>query len=234
MSNTKDIALKDEKVSVWFVVIVAVFVTSLITANIIAVKLAQVGSIVFPAGVVIFPISYIFGDVLTEVYGYHRARLVIWLGFVCNLLAVGAIWLAQILPAASFWQGQDAFVQILGYTPRILLASFLAYLMGEFANSFVLAKLKIATAGKWLWVRTIGSTLVGQGFDSIIFISVAFIGSIPAAGLISAIVTQWLMKSTYEAVATPLTYGVVNFLKKVEGIDVFDRDTDFNPLKVAS
>jgi hypothetical protein len=216
------------------VIIVAIFVTSLITANIIAVKLAQIGGIVFPAGVVIFPISYIFGDVLTEVYGFHCARLVIWLGFICNLLAVGAIWLAQILPAASFWQGQDAFVQILGYTPRILLASFLAYLMGEYANSFVLAKLKIATAGKWLWVRTIGSTLVGQGFDSIIFISVAFVGSIPAAGLISAIVTQWLMKSTYEAVATPLTYGVVNFLKKVEGIDVFDRDTDFNPLKVAS
>ena len=232
MPDMKNIKLKDEKVSIWFVVIVAVFVTSLITANIISVKLAQVGSIVFPVGVVIFPISYIFGDVLTEVYGFRRARLVIWLGFLCNLLTVGAIWLAQILPAASFWQGQDAFVQILGYTPRLLLASFLAYLMGEFANSYVLAKMKIATAGRWLWARTIGSTLVGQGFDSIIFISVAFVGTIPAAGLISAIVTQWLMKSGYEAVATPLTYGVVNFLKKAEGIDFYDRDTDFNPLKV--
>jgi hypothetical protein len=234
MMGVRNIVLKDERVSVWFVVIVAVFVTSLITANIIAVKLAQVGGIVFPAAVVIFPVSYIFGDVLTEVYGYRRARLVIWLGFLCNLLAVAAIWLAQVLPAASFWPGQSAFVQILGYTPRLLLASFLAYLLGEFANSFVLAKMKIATQGKWLWARTIGSTLVGEGFDSIIFITVAFAGSIPGAGLVSAIVTQWLLKSVYEALATPLTYGVVNFLKKVEGMDVFDRDTDFNPLKVAS
>ncbi|HEY3310971.1 MAG TPA: queuosine precursor transporter [Anaerolineales bacterium] len=233
MIDVSKIVSKDERVSVWFVVIVAVFVTSLITANIIAVKLAQVGGIVFPAAVVIFPVSYIFGDVLTEVYGYRRARLVIWLGFLCNLLAVAAIWLAQVLPAASFWQGQDAFVQILGYTPRLLLASFLAYLLGEFANSFVLAKMKIATRGKWLWARTIASTLVGEGFDSIIFICVAFAGTIPASGLASAIVTQWLMKSLYEALATPLTYGVVNFLKKVEGLDVFDRDTDFNPLKVA-
>lgn len=234
MSDTKNITLKDEKVSVWFVSIVAIFVTSLITANIIAVKLAQIGGVVFPVGVIIFPISYIIGDVLTEVYGFHRARLVIWLGFLCNFLTVGAIWIAQILPPAQFWQGQEAFEQILGYVPRILLASFLAYLVGEFSNSFVLAKLKIITAGKWLWVRTIGSTLVGQGFDSIIFISVAFIGSIPIAGLLSAIVTQWLMKSIYEALATPFTYVVVNYLKKIEGVDVFDHDTDFNPLRVSN
>jgi len=225
--------MKTEKFSLWFVLCVAVFVTSLITANIISVKLIQMGGLVFPAGVVIFPISYIFGDVLTEVYGYRRARVVIWLGFICNLLAVAAIWLAQILPAASFWQGQDAFVQILGYTPRLLLASFLAYLLGEFANSFVLARLKIATAGKWLWLRTIGSTLVGEGLDSIVFISIAFAGTIPTNGLLTAIVTQWLIKSTYEAAATPLTYLVVNFLKRVEDLDVFDRTTDFNPLKIS-
>jgi uncharacterized integral membrane protein (TIGR00697 family) len=225
--------MKTEKFSLWFVLCVAVFVTSLITANIISVKLIQMGGLVFPAGVVIFPISYIFGDVLTEVYGYRRARVVIWLGFVCNLLAVAAIWLAQILPAASFWQGQDAFVQILGYTPRLLLASFLAYLLGEFANSFVLARLKIATAGKWLWLRTIGSTLVGEGLDSIVFISIAFAGTIPGSGLLTAILTQWLIKSAYEAAATPLTYLVVNFLKRVENLDVFDRTTDFNPLKMS-
>jgi len=225
--------MKTEKFSIWFVLCVAVFVTSLITANVISVKLIQLGGLVFPAGVVIFPISYIFGDVLTEVYGYRRARVVIWLGFICNLLAVAAIWLAQILPAASFWQGQDAFVQILGYTPRLLLASFLAYLLGEFANSFVLARLKIATAGKWLWLRTIGSTLVGEGLDSIVFISIAFAGTIPTNGLLTAIVTQWLIKSTYEAAATPLTYLVVNFLKRVEDLDVFDRTTDFNPLKIS-
>ena len=225
--------MKTEKFSIWFVLCVTVFVTSLITANVISVKLIQMGGLVFPAGVVIFPISYIFGDVLTEVYGYQRARVVIWLGFICNLLAVAAIWLAQILPAASFWQGQDAFVQILGYTPRLLLASFLAYLLGEFANSFVLARLKIATAGKWLWLRTIGSTLVGEGLDSIVFISIAFAGTIPTNGLLTAIVTQWLIKSTYEAAATPLTYLVVNFLKRVEDLDVFDRTTDFNPLKIS-
>ncbi len=221
-----------EQYSLWFVIITAVFVTSLITANIIAVKLAEVGGVVFPAGVVIFPVSYIFGDVLTEVYGYGRARRVIWLGFLCNLLVVLAIALAQALPPAGFWQGQPAFEQILGYTPRLLLASFLAYLVGEFANSFVLARLKVLTEGRWLWIRTIGSTVVGEGLDSLIFILVAFTGNIPAAGLASAVVTQWLMKTVYEAVATPLTYLVVNFLKRQEGLDVFDRQTDFNPLKV--
>ena len=234
MPNMKTIALKDEKVSVWFVVVVAVFVTSLITANIISVKLAEVAGIVFPVGVVIFPLSYIFGDVLTEVYGYRRARQGIWLGFLCNLLVVAAITVAQLLPPASFWQGQDAFIQILGYSPRLLLASFLAYLVGEFANSFVLAKLKIATNGKMLWTRTIGSTLIGQALDSAVFVSLAFWGTIPSAAMTSAIVTQWLMKSVYEVIATPLTYVAVNYLKKVEGVDVFDRDTDFNPLKVAS
>jgi uncharacterized integral membrane protein (TIGR00697 family) len=134
----------------WFVVIVAVFITSLITANIIAVKLVNVFGFILPAAVIIFPISYIFGDVLTEVYGYRQARKVIWVGFLCNLLAVIAIWIAQILPAASFWDGQGAYERILGYTPRLLIASFLAYLVGEFANSFVLAKMKIATQGRFL------------------------------------------------------------------------------------
>ena len=214
----------------WFIAITAIFITCLITANITAVKLISVGGIILPAAVVIFPISYIFGDVLTEVYGYRQARLVIWLGFACNLLAVVAIWLGEILPAASFWNGQAAYVQILGYTPRLLVASFIAYLVGEFANSFVLAKMKIATSGRWLWTRTIGSTLVGEGLDSLIFITVAFIGTIPTNGLFSAILAQWLVKSAYEAIATPLTYAVVNFLKRREGLDVFDRGTHFNPL----
>jgi uncharacterized integral membrane protein (TIGR00697 family) len=218
--------------SVWFVFVAAVFVTSLITANIIAVKLVEVSGIVFPAAVIIFPISYIFGDVLTEVYGYRSARRVIWLGFFCNFLAVAAIWAAQMLPAASFWGGQQAYQQILGVTPRLLMASFLAYLVGEFANSFVLAKMKIATGGKHLWARTIGSTLVGQGLDSLVFITAAFWGTIPGAGLASAVVTQWLMKTAYETLATPLTYGVVNYLKRIEGVDVFDYETQFNPLKI--
>jgi uncharacterized integral membrane protein (TIGR00697 family) len=215
----------------WFLLVASIFITCLITSNIIAVKLVNIFGLVLPAAIIIFPISYIFGDVLTEVYGYHQARRVIWLGFFCNLIAVVAIWLGQILPAASFWEGQAAYERILGYTPRLLGASFLAYLVGEFANSFVMAKMKIATNGRWLWTRTIGSTLVGQGLDSLVFMTLAFIGTIPLTVLAGAIVVQWLSKSAYEAIITPLTYVVVNFLKKREGLDVFDTDTRFNPLR---
>lgn len=219
--------------SPYFVVLVAVFITCLVTANITAVKLVDVLGLVVPAAIIIFPVSYIAGDVLTEVYGYHQARQVIWMGFLCNLVTVVAIWLGQVLPPASFWDGQAAYERILSYTPRILAASFLAYLVGEFANAFVLAKMKIATRGRWLWTRTIGSTLVGQGLDSLVFISLAFVGTIPLAGLASAIVTQWLAKSLYEAAATPATYWVVNFLKRQEGVDVYDYETDFNPLSLS-
>ena len=222
----------EKNYSNWFLLITAVFITCLITANIIAVKLIGIFGLVLPAAVIIFPISYIVGDVLTEVYGYRQARRVIWLGFFCNLIAVGAIWVGQVLPAASFWDGQAAYERILGYTPRLLVASFLAYLVGEFANSFVLAKMKIITRGRWLWTRTIGSTLVGEGLDSLVFITLAFVGTIPLTALASAIVTQWLAKSLYEAAVTPLTYGVVNFLKRQEGLDVYDYDTRFNPLLI--
>lgn len=221
-----------EAYSQWFVIVVAVFVTCLITANITAVKLVSIFGLILPAGVIVFPISYIVGDVLTEVYGFHRARRVIWLGFFCNLIAVIAIWLGGIMPAAPFWNAQGAYETILGYTPRLLIASFLAYLIGEFANSIVLAKMKVATNGRWLWSRTIGSTLVGQGLDSLVFVLVAFFGTIPLRGLVAAIVAQWLFKSIYEAAATPITYLVVNALKRREGLDVYDRDTDFNPLPV--
>ena len=221
------------KYSSYYVIIVAIFITCLITANITAVKLINLFGFILPAAILIFPLSYITGDVLTEVYGYGQARKVIWLGFFCNFIAVVAIWLGQILPPASFWDGQGAYDRILGYTPRILGSSFLAYLVGEFANSFVLAKLKITTKGRFLWLRTIGSTLVGQGVDSLIFITLAFVGTIPLSGLILAIVTQWLAKSIYEAVVTPLTYVVVNFLKRKEGLDVYDHDTRFNPLLIS-
>ncbi|MFC1980438.1 queuosine precursor transporter, partial [Chloroflexota bacterium] len=162
-------------ISYRFVIITTVFITCLITANIIAVKPVSLGisplgvPAAVPAAIIIFPLSYIFGDILTEVYGYHQTRKVIWLGFLCNLIAVIAIWIGQILPPASVWGGQEAYESILGYTPRILIASFLAYVVGEFSNSFVLAKMKIKTKGRWLWARTIGSTIVGQGLDSAIF-----------------------------------------------------------------
>ena len=214
-------------------IIVVIFVTSLITANITAVKLIDLFGLILPAGIIIFPLSYITGDVLTEVYGYRQARRVIWLGFFCNLIAVIAIWIGQVLPPASFWDGQIAYERILGYTPRLLVASFFAYLVGEFTNSFVLSKMKIATRGRWLWLRTIGSTLVGQGFDSLVFITLAFVGTIPLQAMILAIITQWLAKSSYEAVVTPLTYVVVNFLKRKEQLDVYDHNTRFNPFLIS-
>ena len=216
--------------STWLPLVVAVFVTCLIAANITAVKLVTILGLVLPAAIIIFPISYIVGDVLTEVYGYRVARRTIWLGFSCNLLVVAAIWLGQLLPPASFWDGQTAYERILGYTPRLLGASFLAYLLGEFANAVVLARMKVATRGRWLWSRTIGSTLVGQGLDSVVFMSVAFAGTIPLTGLTGAILTQWLAKCAYEAAATPLTYVAVNFLKRRERLDVYDVETRFNPL----
>ncbi len=227
------VAHQAQQHSSWFVAVVAVFITCLIVANIIAVKLVTIFGQIVPAAVIVFPISYICGDVLTEVYGYGRARRVIWLAFGCNLLAVVAIWIGQVLPGAAFWDAQAAYQRILGFTPRLLLASFGAYLVGEFANAFVLARMKLLTGGRMLWARTIGSTLVGQGLDSLLFITIAFWGIIPPAGIISAIVTQWLFKVAYEALATPLTYAVVNFLKRREGLDVFDRDTSFNPVALA-
>ena len=215
-----------------FVVVAGVFITCLIIANIIAVKLISIGGLILPAAIIIFPVSYIFGDILTEVYGYRWARRVIWLGFFCNLLAVLAIWLGGLLPSAPVWGSQQAYETILGYAPRLLIASFIAYLVGEFANSFILAKMKIRTKGRWLWTRTIGSTIVGQGLDSTLFIIVAFAGTQPWGILGTIILTHWLVKTGYEALATPFTYAVVNYLKKKEGIDAYDYDTSFNPFLV--
>lgn len=220
-------------VSIWFVVLASLFVTCLIVANIVAVKiLALPGGLVVPAGIVVFPLSYLFGDVLTEVYGFAAARRVIWLGFGCNVLAVIAIQISLALPAAS--PNQPAFRQILGPTPIILLASFLAYLVGEFVNSFVLAKLKIATKGRWLWTRTIGSTVAGEGLDTVIFLTVLAVGGLlPTSLLVAAIATQWALKVLYEVVATPFTYAAVRFLKRRERLDPFDTHTNFSPIVFA-
>jgi uncharacterized integral membrane protein (TIGR00697 family) len=215
-----------------FVVIAALFVTCLITANIIIAKQISVGGIILPAAVVIFPVSYIIGDVLTEVYGYQQARRVIWLGFICNLIAVLAIWIAKILPPAPVFEAQNAYERILGSTPRFLLASFVAYLAGEFTNSVVLAKMKIMTNGRWLWTRTIGSTLLGQGVDTIVVLTIAFVGVLPFSVLGIMMFFHWVVKCVYEAAATPLTYLVVGYLKRKEGIDVYDYGVDFNPLRV--
>lgn len=230
---------KDKAHRRWLPLLSAIFVTTLIISNIIAVKLVSVGGLIMPAAIFIFPISYIFGDILTEVYGYARSRRVIWIGFFCNLLAVAAIWISINLPAAPVWNlgafessaaAQKAYEAIFGFTPRILIASFAAYLFGEFINSFVLAKMKIVTSGKHLWTRLIGSTLLGQLADSAIFITLAFYATIPNAILGQIILTQWIIKSAYEAFATPFTYLIVNFLKKTEKEDYYDYKTNFNPL----
>lgn len=213
-----------------FIVCTALFVTCLLAANTIAAKLIVVGGLVLTAGIVIFPVSYVVGDVLTEVWGYGAARRVIWLGFACNALMVAAVWIGGELPAAPFWSGQAAYQEILGHAPRILAASFAAYLVGEFANAFVLAKLKIATAGRWLWLRTIGSTVVGQGLDSVVFVTLAFAGVVPGGALAGIVAGQWAVKVAYEAAATPLTYAAVAWLKSREQVDTFDDQTDFNPL----
>jgi hypothetical protein len=213
-----------------FLVISAIFVTSLITANIIAVKIISVGSLTLPAAIVIFPLSYIFGDILTEVYGYRWARKIIWLGFLCNLIFVIFAWVGQLLPPASFWEGQESYESILGYTPRLLVASFGGYLVGEFINSFVLAKMKLLTKGRWLWTRTIGSTVVGQGLDTAVFITLAFVGTSSFALIM--ILHHWLAKVAIETLATPFTYTAVNFLKKKEKIDTYDYETNFNPFRI--
>jgi uncharacterized integral membrane protein (TIGR00697 family) len=215
-----------------FIACAALFVTCLLAANTIAAKLIVVGGLVLSAAIVIFPVSYVVGDVLTEVWGYAVTRRVIWLGFGCNALMVLAVWVGGELPAAPFWSGQAAYEQILGQAPRILVASLAAYLVGEFANAFVLAKLKIATEGRRLWVRTIGSTLVGQGLDSVVFVTLAFGGTIPAGVLAGLVVGQWAVKVVYEAAATPLTYLAVGWLKSREHLDTFDHHTHFNPLRL--
>lgn len=216
--------------SPYFMTIIALYVSSLITANLLAVKVLAFGPWVTDAGLLTFPIAYIVGDVLTEVYGFKAARRVIWLGFLCNALVVLTIQLAGVLPAEETWDGGDAWGRIFDSTPRILVASLLAYLVGEFANSIVLARLKVATNGRWLWTRTISSTIVGQGLDTIIFVSIAFAGVFSGQILWEMIYTGWILKTAYEVLATPLTYLVVGRLKAVEGIDTFDRDTRFSPL----
>ncbi len=216
-----------------FVVVAALFVTCLITANIIIVKQVSIVGVVLPAAIIIFPLSYIIGDVLTEVYGYRQARRVIWLGFLCNLVAVVAIWVAKILPAAPVFEAQQAYERILGGTPRFLVASFLAYLAGEFTNSIVLSRMKIWTHGRWLWTRTIGSTVVGQGVDTVVVLTIAFAGVLPAAVLGMMVLSHWLVKVVYEAIATPFTYLAVSYLKRKEGLDVYDYEVDFNPLKIS-
>jgi queuosine precursor transporter len=215
--------------------VMAAFVTILLLSNLIgAGKVAQVnlpviGDWPFGAGILFFPVSYVIGDVLTEVYGYARARRVVWAGFAALAFMAFMSWVVVNLTPAPDWTGQAAYEAVFGATPRIVLASMLAFWAGEFANSFVLARMKLWTAGRHLWSRTIGSTAVGQGVDSLIFYPVAFYGEWSNQLLLTVLVTQYALKVGWEALLTPVTYKAVGWLKRREGIDVYDERTDFTP-----
>ena len=214
----------------YFDIVMASFVAVLLLSNIIgAAKLSTVGGFTFGAGILFFPISYVIGDVLTEVYGYTKARRVIWVGFGALVFMAFMSWAVVAMPPAASWDGQDAYESVFGQVPRIVLASILAFWAGEFVNSYVLARMKIWTKGKALWSRTIGSTVFGQAVDSAIFYPVAFLGVWDTRDVLIVMVTNWLLKVLWEALLTPLTYLVVGKLKKAEGIEVFDTDTDFSP-----
>jgi len=215
--------------SKYFLYIAILFVAVLMTSNTVAVKLIQIGPFVFAGAIFIFPISYIFGDILTEVYGYKASRKIIWSGFVALILMSFCYWFIQVLPAPGFWQNQSAYKMILGAVPRIVLGSIIAYFLGEFSNSYVLSKMKVWSEGKYLWIRTISSTVVGEGVDTLIFGIIVFAGTISIAALATLIISGYLAKVAYEVILTPVTYLIVNKLKRAEGIDVYDRGISYNP-----
>jgi len=205
------------------------FVSVLLISNVASTKIVDLKWFTFDGGTLLFPLSYIFGDILTEVYGYKKSRGVIWLGFFMALMMSVVFIVVGKLPADASWGNQVAYDAILGLTPRIVLASLVAYFFGEFSNSFILAKMKILTSGEWLWTRTIGSTLVGEFVDSTLFILIAFAGILPNSLLVTLIISNYIFKTGIEILFTPVTYKVVKFLKVKEGEDYYDRDTNFNP-----
>jgi uncharacterized integral membrane protein (TIGR00697 family) len=216
----------------YFDLIMALFVAVLLISNVASSKIVDVGPFTFDGGTLLFPISYIFGDILTEVYGYRRSRRVIWAGFACAGLMAAVFALVGALPPAEGWENQEAYEAILGTTPRIVLGSLIAYFAGEFSNSYTLAKMKIWTQGRWLWTRTIGSTLVGEGVDTVLFVTIAFAGTMPWSLFWSIVVSNYVFKVGLEAVMTPVTYQITGYLKRTENEDVYDVDTDFNPFRL--
>ena len=223
----------------YYDLILGAYVCVLLCANLIGpgkqatVSLPLIGSVTFVAGVIFFPISYFFGDVLTEVYGYARDRRVVWSGFAALLFAsLMSVVVVHLPPSASWRANQPAAEAMFGSTPRIIAASVVAFWCGSFVNSFVLAKMKILTQGRWLWTRTIGSTLCGELVDSALFMSIAFAGTMPRAELLGLMMTQYVLKSGWEVLSTPLTYWLVNFLKRAEHEDYYDRNTNFTPFSL--
>jgi len=215
----------------YFDIIVGLFVAVLLISNVASTKILELWKFTFDGGTLLFPLSYIFNDMLTEVYGYRQSRRVIWTGFAAAALMSVVFYLVGELRPAPDWTAQDAYMAILGQTPRIVIASLIAYFAGEFSNSYTLAKMKVATQGRWLWMRTIGSTIVGEFVDTGLFVLIAFYGVLPTSLLISVTVSNYIFKVGFEVLATPITYRVVNFLKKTEQEDYYDRQTNFNPFK---
>ena len=215
----------------YFDVLVALFVAVLLISNVASTKILSIWKFTFDGGTILFPLSYIFGDILTEVYGFRRSRRVIWLGFAAALLMSFTLYVVQLLPPADGWQYQDDFRHILGFVPRIVLASLIAYFAGEFSNSFTLSRLKIVTRGRFLWVRTITSTLIGEGLDTLLFCMIAFYGTLPVPLLISVILSNYIFKCSVEILFTPFTYIIVNFLKKKEKEDMYDTGINYNPFR---
>jgi uncharacterized integral membrane protein (TIGR00697 family) len=213
----------------FFNLITGFFVAVLLISNIASSKIVDFGPFTFDGGTILFPISYIFGDILTEVYGYRKSRQVIWIGFASAILMTIVFAIVGFLPSAQGWENQDAYIKILGTTPRIVAGSLVAYFAGEFSNSYILAKMKIFTRGRWLFTRTIGSTIVGEGVDTAFFASIAFAGTIPSSTLTALLISNYVFKVGFEAIATPLTYAVVGFLKRTEAADIYDYKTNFNP-----
>ena len=208
----------------------AAFVAILLLSNLVgAAKVSEIAGFRFGAGVLFFPLSYVLGDVLTEVYGYARARRVVWAGFAAMAFMAFMTTVVVALPPADGWAGQAAYEEVFAITPRIVAASLTAFWVGEFANAYVMARMKVLTRGRFLWMRTIGSTIVGQGFDSLIFYPLAFFGVWPAELLLAVMTSNFLLKVGWEAALTPVTYRIVGWLKRAEGVDIYDIDTDFTP-----
>ena len=218
----------------YFDYVMAAFVAILLLSNLIgAAKLATIGGFTFGAGILFFPVSYVLGDVLTEIYGYANARRCIWAGFAAMVFMAFMSWVVVAMPPADGWDGQAAYESVFGQVPRIVIASMVAFWAGEFVNSFVLAKMKILTGGKHLWSRTIGSTIFGQAVDSAIFYPLAFLGVWETGAVVTVMFTNWALKVLWEVVLTPVTYAVVGFLKSREGVDVYDTGTEFSPFAKA-
>ena len=224
--------MKNKTVSVTFMLLCIVFCTCLIAANFLETKVIQIGFVTFTAGMLVFPISYIINDCIAEVWGFRRTRLVIWLGFLLNFFAVGIGQIAVFIPAAPYWEGEEAFNFVFGLAPRVTVASFLAFFIGSFMNAYVMSRMKLQSKGKYFSLRAIVSTLAGEGIDSLIFFPIAFIGLMPTHELIKLMFIQMILKTLYEIIVLPVTIRVVKYVKKFEGTDTYDHHISYNIFKI--